>query len=172
MKINNNTIMTMPMKMHNYGNVNNLKSLKVQSPLGSKNNGNLKDIVELSMSGKNRGQKLTVSLGKKNTAGLIVTGLKFSEGSGPEGSATVDKEVITVSNEKSALGASENRLGGNTISIDNPKESIEVGEVKNRNKDMVKELVDKIRPAMLEESVSTILAQGNSNSNAVLHLLR
>lgn len=163
MKINNNPIMTMTMKMHNQNN---------KPPLEPKVNGNLKDIVELSKSGRNRSQKLTIPTGKKNTAGLIIKSLKIGGGYGAEGSKPVDKEIVTVSNDRSAVGASENRLGGNTRSIDNPKENVEFRQVKNGNKDIAKEFVDKIRPAMLKESLNTILAQGNVNSNSVIHLLR
>lgn len=172
MKINNNPIMTMPMKMHNQSNVSNTKDIKNQSSSEPKVSGNLRDIVELSMSGRNRSQKLTIPTGKRNTAGLVIKSLKIGGDSGPEGSKSIDKEIVTVSNDRSGVGASENRLGGNTRSIDNPKEGIVFGEVKNSNKDIAKELVDKIRPAMLKESLNTILAQGNTNSNTVFHLLR
>lgn len=155
MKIDNRPIITMPMRMHDQVNISNVKNLKNQTPSHSKNNGNLRDVVELSISGRNRGQKLTIPTGKKKTAGLIIKNLKIGGEYGLEESKALDKEIVTVANDKSGLGASENRLGGNTRNIDNPKE-----------------LVDKIRPAMFKEPVNAILAQGNTNPHAVMHLLR
>lgn len=171
MKINNNPIMTMPMKMHNQNNVSNIKDPSKKPPLEPRVNGNLKDIVELSMSGRNRSQKLTIPTGKKSTAGLIIKSLKIGGAGEPEGSKAIDKEIVMVSNDKSALGASENRLGGNTRNIDNPRGNMPARQVEN-NGDRAKELVNKIRPAMLKESLNTILAQGNTSANTVFYLLK
>ena len=48
MKINNNPIMTMPMKMHNQSNISNIKDIKNQSSSEPKVSGNLKNIVVIS----------------------------------------------------------------------------------------------------------------------------
>lgn len=129
MKINNNPTMTMPIKMHNQNNVTNIEDPKIKPPSEPKVKGNLKDMVELSISGRNRGQKLTIPTGKKNTAGLIIKSLKVAGDYGLEGSKSIDKEIVTVSNDRSAVGTSENRLGGNTRNIDNPRNS---DQVKNK----------------------------------------
>lgn len=164
MMVNNSTIKSMPMRMHNQNNVPSVEASRDYGPFKAKNNGNLRDVVELSMSGKYRSQKFTVMTGKRATAGLLIKSISVPVDFGLGGSETTNKETVTVSNDRAALGASENRLGGNTRSIDNPEESIDFREVKD--------FVDEIRLDMLEEPINTGLAQGNSNSNSVLYLLR
>lgn len=145
-------------------NINNIKTYKEQNignTLGFKQAventiyENKKDLVQLSMSGKNRSQRLTVPIAKKNSAGLIIIDLETSQANSAGYGVTTSASIATVSNEKAARGASENRLGGNSRNIDNPKE-----------------LLEKIRPAILKKPRETILAQGNSQASTVMHLLK
>lgn len=119
MKINNNMITIDPHR--EIGSSDNLESKL--SP-GSRINRQVKDTVELSTSGKNRSKKVSIPTRKINTAGLVITDLKISSENSHGAVTTVDTSVVTVSNDKAALGASENRLGHNTRSIDNPPKGL------------------------------------------------
>lgn len=132
-----------------------------------------KDKVELSMSGKSQGINITSSAGKLNTAGLIITGLMVSTLNGGGYPVSLGTSTVTVSNEKAALGASENRLGGNTRSIDSSyKKNLEYLESRNIGIDKAKERLEQVKKAMLDQAPKASLAQGNSSHSAVLHLLR
>lgn len=169
MKINNNPNMFKSIESNNMKSLEKVKGLENQIPLNFKNNGNLKDVIELSISGKNRSKNLIVSTGEKKTSGLIIKNFKIPVDYGLEGMEMTEKETSTVSNEKSALGTSENRLAGNTRRIDNSRDGINAREIKE---DRVEELIEYTRINMLRDSLETRLAQGNTNINVAMHLLR
>lgn len=132
-----------------------------------------KDKLELSMSGKSRGTTITSSAGKINTAGLIITGLMVSTLNGGGYPISLGSSTATVSNEKAALGASENRLGGNSPSIDKSyKKNLDYLESKNIGIDRAKEKLEQAKEDILDQAPKAALAQGNSSHRAVLHLLR
>ena len=118
MKVYNNKIIN----TFNPDNVENNPELKLSSQAG--NNKKLADSVKISISGKARSKKLTLPVAKKNTAGLVITDLETSEGDGLGGKITTETSIARVSNEKAAVGASENRLGHNTRNIDNPPKGL------------------------------------------------
>lgn len=186
MRINNNMMFMNPNRQLDVASKIGSESI-AKSSVKVINNKRLDDIVELSISGRmrsqsrrdksslkiNSGSKITVPLRKKSTAGLIITDLRISEQSGLEGETReVDKSIARVSNEKAAMGASENRLGHNSPNIDNPPKGLEGGESKVKDEDMAKGIIEKVKENMLRESSNTILAQGNSNPGLVLQLLR
>ena len=123
MKINTNIITIDRQNQMGTQNNVNLNNLESKSSLDAGISKPIKDIVELSISGRTRSRKSIAPVRKVNTAGLIIKDLKVSTEDG-EGASSYDASIITVSNEKSALGASENRLGHNTKNIDNPPKNL------------------------------------------------
>lgn len=166
MKIDNDTII---MNTHRQTELSN--SIIPKSYSESNISKSIKDRVDLSISGMAKSIKVSVPIRKVRTAGLIITDLKVYRPSEEGSSIAFDKSIITVSNERAALGTSENRLGGNSRTIDNSNDKNIVSK-ESRNRDIAKELLLQTKNNMLQEASVTFLAQGNSNSDAVLKLLR
>lgn len=166
MKIDNDTII---MNTHRQTELSN--SIIPKSYSESNISKSIKDRVDLSISGMAKSIKVSVPIRKVRTAGIIITDLKVYRPSEEGSSIAFDKSIITVSNERAALGTSENRLGGNSRTIDNSNDKNIVSK-ESRNRDIAKELLLQTKNNMLQEASVTFLAQGNSNSDAVLKLLR
>lgn len=118
MKVNNDAIM---MNTHRptivSGNIVSKLSLEKKTDKVKQ------DRLDISISGRARAINSTEPIRKVRTAGLIITDLKISRPNGQEYPKSFEIFTATVSNERAALGTSENRLGGNTRSIDNPPEN-------------------------------------------------
>lgn len=185
MRINNNMMTLNGDKQLGVWNKVESKSIH-RSSLRVEHNKRIDDIVELSIPGRGRSQgkinkssskinsrpQLTIPIRKRNTAGLIITDLRISSESDLEGEVSqVDKAIITVSNEKAALGTSENRLGHNTRSIDNPPKTLEFTGPRSENMDKVKEIMEKVRENMLKQAPAAVVAQSNHQGQGVLKLL-
>lgn len=103
--------------------VNLSEGLDEQMMLQEKTELIIKDKLDLSISGKARSQKIVIPVKKETTAGLVITDLQISQGNVDGKEVKTTSYTSRVSNEKAAIGASENRLGHNSPSIDKaPKE--------------------------------------------------
>lgn len=166
MKIDNDTII-----MNTHRQTELSSSIIPKSYPESNISKSIEDRVDLSISGIAKSIKISVPIRKVRTAGLIITDLKVSRPSEEGSSIAFDKSIITVSNERAALGTSENRLRGNSRTIDNSNDKNIVSK-ESRDRDIAKELLLQTKNNMLQEASVTFLAQENSNSDAVLELLR
>ncbi len=85
---------------------------------------------------------------------------------------TVNKALSLVSQQRSKLGALQNRLDHTIANADNMAENLQSSESKIRDVDMAKEMVTYSAKSILQQAGQSMLAQANQATQGVLSLLR
>lgn len=139
--------------------------------------------------GANEGQNMTVSIGSMAASGLSVSGLvvergddgKFdtsaasgilSQSGADKAITTIQSAIETVSQERSKLGAVQNRLEHTIKNLDNASENLQAAESRIRDVDMAKEMMEFTKQTILQQASTAMLAQANQAPQTVLQLLR
>ena len=86
--------------------------------------------------------------------------------------STVNKALSLVSQQRSKLGALQNRLDHTIANADNMAENLQSSESKIRDVDMAKEMVTYSAKSILQQAGQSMLAQANQATQGVLSLLR
>jgi flagellin len=89
--------------------------------------------------------------------------------------ATIDmisKAINNVSNQRSALGALQNRLEHTIANLDNVAENTQSAESRIRDTDMADEMVEYSKNNILAQAGQSMLAQANQSTQGVLSLLQ
>ena len=89
--------------------------------------------------------------------------------------ATIDavqKAINSVSSQRSALGALQNRLDHTIANADNMAENLQSSESKIRDVDMADEMVSYSASSILQQAGQSMLAQANQATQGVLSLLQ
>ena len=86
--------------------------------------------------------------------------------------STVNKALSIVSQQRSKLGALQNRLDHTIVNADNMAENLQSSESKIRDVDMAKEMVTYSAKSILQQAGQSMLAQANQATQGVLSLLR
>ncbi len=86
--------------------------------------------------------------------------------------ATIEAAIKRVSEERSKLGANQNRLEHTIKNLDNAAENIQAAESRIRDVDMAKEMMEFTRQNILQQAATAMLAQANMAPQTVLQLLR
>ena len=86
--------------------------------------------------------------------------------------STVNKALSLVSQQRSKLGALQNRLEHTIANADNMAENLQSSESKIRDVDMAKEMVTYSAKSILQQAGQSMLAQANQATQGVLSLLR
>ena len=86
--------------------------------------------------------------------------------------STVNKALSIVSQQRSKLGALQNRLDHTIANADNMAENLQSSESKIRDVDMAKEMVTYSAKSILQQAGQSMLAQANQATQGVLSLLR
>lgn len=143
--------------------------------------------------GANKGQQLSVHIENMSAGALFdLTGAvgateikaafdvtKFATLSG--GAATlgfdaqldlIDGAIAKVSNQRSALGAVQNRLEHTINNLGTSSENLTAAESRIRDVDMAKEMMDFTKNNILTQAAQAMLAQANQQPQGVLQLLR
>lgn len=84
----------------------------------------------------------------------------------------VDKAIDQVSDQRSYLGAIQNRLEHTVTNLNTMSESLTSAESRIRDVDMAKEMMELTKNNILEQSAQAILAQVNQSTQNVLQLLK
>jgi flagellin len=111
-----------------------------------------------------------ISLGA-NAGGIGVTYYQLTQTSTTD-IAKIDAAIDTVSSQRSAFGAIQNRLG---YTLDNAaiyQENLTASESRVRDVDMAREMVNFTKLQILHAAGTSMLAQANTSSQGVLSLLR
>ncbi|RGS02614.1 flagellin [Agathobacter rectalis] len=109
--------------------------------------------------------KITVNIDSMNSAGLGVKGIKAdTEQDATYAIDAIADAISTVSSQRSALGAVQNRLEHTINNLDNVVENTTSAESRIRDTDMAEEMVN--------YSKNNILAQANQSNQGVLSLLQ
>ncbi|MFS8654583.1 MAG: flagellin Hag [Limnochordia bacterium] len=126
--------------------------------------------------GANEGQTMSVEIGDMSAAALGVDGLDvsafISDSSLIDGAlADVDNAVKTVSEERSKLGAYQNRLEHTIANLDNAAENLQAAESRIRDVDMAYEMMNFTKFQILQQASTAMLAHANLAPQSVLQLL-
>ena len=102
------------------------------------------------------------------TAGISVS----SQGAANAAITTINNALERVSNERSKLGAMQNRLEHTIKNLDTSSENLQASESRIRDVDMAKEMMEFTKQNILQQAATAMLAQANNAPQAVLQLLR
>ena len=125
--------------------------------------------------GANSGQNIVFSVADMRASAI---GIKSVAGGVTNyASATANIKVVQsaldqVSNQRSALGALQNRLEHTIANADNTAENLQAAESRIRDVDMAKEMVKYSKDNILQQAAQSMLAQANQSTQGVLALLQ
>lgn len=83
----------------------------------------------------------------------------------------VDEAIKQVSEQRSALGAMQNRLEHTIANLDNAAENLQAAESRIRDVDMAQEMMEFTKNNILQQAATAMLAQANMMPQSVLQLL-
>ena len=120
--------------------------------------------------------KIGVSIETMNSAYLGVKGLDVvgTDGLGTQATYTIDAiadAIQKVSDQRSALGAVQNRLEHTIKNLDNVVENTTAAESQIRDTDMASTMVEYTKNNILQQAGQSMLAQANQSTQGVLSLL-
>ena len=117
--------------------------------------------------------KITVNIDSMNSAGLGVKGIKAdTEQDATYAIDAIADAISTVSSQRSALGAVQNRLEHTINNLDNVVENTTSAEYRIRDTDMAEEMVNYSKNNILAQAGQSMLAQANQSNQGVLSLLQ
>ncbi|MBE5938092.1 MAG: flagellin, partial [Lachnospiraceae bacterium] len=129
--------------------------------------------------GANAGQQIDINI-EAMSAGTSGLGLEDIGGVVSAGEAdditellkTIDSALSSVSTQRSALGAIQNRLEHTIANADNVAENLTDAESRIRDVDMAEEMVNFSKNNILQQAGQSMLAQANQSTQGVLSLLQ
>lgn len=104
---------------------------------------------------------------------FTIQGIDVSNSSKATGSiSTIETAISRVSEQRSKLGATQNRLEHTIKNLDNASENTQAAESRIRDVDMAKEMMEMSKNDILNQASQAMLAQAKQAPQAVLQLLR
>lgn len=123
--------------------------------------------------GANTGQSISVTIATATTAALTINGLSVgSHTLANQALVSIDNAIKTVSDIRSALGATQNRLEHTIANLGVAAENLQASESRIRDVDMAQEMMDFTKTQILQQAGTAMLAQANSTPQTVLQLLK
>ena len=119
--------------------------------------------------------KINVDIQTMNAANLGIDGMNISDDTGLAATYAIDAitdALAIVSEQRSALGAVQNRLEHTIANLDNVVENTTSAESRIRDTDMADEMVEYSKNNILAQAGQAMLAQANSSTEGVLSLLQ
>mgnify|MGYP005910784129 FL=1 len=119
--------------------------------------------------------KITVGIETMNSSYLGIKGLNVNDDSGIAATYAVDAisdALQKVSDQRSSLGAVQNRLEHTIDNLDNVVENTTSAESRIRDTDMASEMVNYSKNNILAQAGQSMLAQANQSNQGVLSLLQ
>ena len=119
--------------------------------------------------------KIIVDIDSMTAEGLGIKGLNVSDDTGVAATYAIDRiaeAISTVSAQRSALGAIQNRLEHTIANLDNVVENTTAAESRIRDTDMAEEMVEYSKNNILMQAGQSVLAQANQSTQGVLSLLQ
>ena len=123
--------------------------------------------------GANSGQNMKVSIGNMGATKLGVGSISISgQNNADKAITTINTAINTVSEERSKLGAIQNRLEHTINNLGASSENLSAAESRIRDVDMAKEMMAFTKNNILSQASQAMLAQANQMPQGVLQLLR
>ena len=119
--------------------------------------------------------KINVNIDAMSAAGLGIKGIDVTDATGVKATYAIDAiadAISTVSSQRSALGAVQNRLEHTIDNLDNVVENTTSAESRIRDTDMAEEMVAYSKNNILQQAGQSMLAQANQANQGVLSLLQ
>ncbi len=119
--------------------------------------------------------KINVNVDSMSAAGLGIKGISVAGEDGSAATYAIDAiadAISTVSAQRSALGAVQNRLEHTIDNLDNVVENTTSAESRIRDTDMAEEMVNYSKNSILQQAGQSMLAQANQANQGVLSLLQ
>jgi flagellin len=124
--------------------------------------------------GANEGQTMTFSIDDMSARALGVDSTKINlanQDDAKKAMTTIDAAIKKVSQQRSQLGAVQNRLEHTISNLDTAAENTQNAESSLRDTDMAKEMVEFSKNNILAQAGQSMLAQANQSNQGVLSLL-
>lgn len=142
--------------------------------------GEFKDDALTFQIGANQDQQLSVNIGDMTASGLEIADIDVTKSDGSEGNETnfddvlgsIDEAINTVSEQRSDLGAVQNRLEHTINNLGASSENLTAAESRIRDVDMAEEMMAFTKNNILTQSSQAMLAQANQLPQGVLQLLQ
>ena len=139
---------------------------------------NSMNLLDGTFSGKNlqvgalSGQAISIKISNMDAGSLGVTGLSVSAHA-DAGSAMdkIQSAINKISDQRSLLGALQNRLEHTISNLDNISENTSSAESRIRDLDMAEEMVEYSKNNILAQAGQSMLAQANQSNQGVLSLI-
>ena len=125
--------------------------------------------------GANEGQTMNFGIEDMSAAALGVDGGKVdiaSQSGAQKATTTIDAAIKKVSEQRSKLGAVQNRLEHTIANLDTAAENTQTSESRIRDTDMAEEMVAYSKNNILLQAGQSMLAQANQSNQGVLSLLQ
>jgi flagellin len=123
--------------------------------------------------GANRGQTISFGIGDMRATALGVNSVDISSAAGASQALdSLDKAIKNVSEQRSKMGAVQNRLEHTINNLQTASENLTAAESRIRDVDMAKEMMDFTKSNILSQAAQAMLAQANQQPQGVLQLLR
>lgn len=125
--------------------------------------------------GANGSQNISFNISAMDASALSITGVSASVSAyslATNQISTIDAALTKVSQQRSMMGAMQNRLEHTIANADNTSENLQAAESRIRDVDMAKEMVKYSKDNILQQAAQSMLAQANQSTQGVLSLLR
>src|SRR4051812_20484483 len=120
--------------------------------------------------GANSGETLSVSLSDMGVSTLGINSLSLANAS--TAITALDSAISTVSTQRGAFGAAQNRLEHTISNLSVTQENLSASESRIRDTDMAQEMTEFSKSQILMQAGTAMLAQANSAPQNILSLLR
>ncbi|GBF76280.1 flagellin [Paenibacillus sp. 598K] len=123
--------------------------------------------------GANKDQQMNLQINDMRTAALNIADIDISTADGANNAIEkLDAALVAVSNERSKMGAVQNRLEHTINNLGATSENLTAAESRIRDVDMAKEMMEFTKNNILTQAAQAMLAQANQQPQGVLQLLR
>lgn len=171
------------------GSILNFNTLGVKITLGGKDAEGVGDdanvsaldskVIKTATSGKsslqigaNKNQTLDISIGNMDDFGLGVNTVDVISNTFDDNLDAIDNAIKLVSEERSKLGAYQNRLDHTINNLTATTENLSAAESRIRDVDMAEEMMEFTKNNILSQAATSMLAQANQMPQSVLQLLQ
>jgi len=124
--------------------------------------------------GAESGQFIGISIDKMSASGIGISGISVAGAdntAAQDAIAKIKDALAKVSEQRSDLGAVQNRLEHTISNLDNVVENTTAAESQIRDTDMAKEMVSYSNNQILIQAGTAMLAQSNQSNQSILSLL-
>ena len=140
---------------------------------------NTQNLLDGNFTGKNlqvgalEGQKISLTIATMDAEALAINSINVNKFSAAGNAMTqIQHAISSVSKQRSALGAVQNRLEHTVANLDNVSENTSSAESRIRDTDMAEEMVNYSKNNILAQAGQSMLAQANQSTQGVLSLLQ